>query len=152
MTAFVTAGAGFLLAVLWLDLMFDVQTRGHLGSTLPSQVLKSISAYYRRVTTDANPMNRLVAMMMIATLLSIAAEIALNPNVLLIPLLSLALMMAAVGVAGARTVRNAVRLGGANDLPLQQSVLARSIFRDHLFCFAAMTGVLALQLAEAVTH
>ena len=27
MTAFVTAGAGFLLAVLWFDLMFDVQVR-----------------------------------------------------------------------------------------------------------------------------
>ena len=60
--------------MLWLDLMFDVQTRAHLGSTLPSQVLQSISAYYRRVTTDANPMNRLVAIMMVATLLSIAAK------------------------------------------------------------------------------
>jgi hypothetical protein len=28
-TAFVTAGAGFLLAVLWFDLMFDVQALRH---------------------------------------------------------------------------------------------------------------------------
>jgi len=27
--AFVTAGGGFLLAVLWFDLMFDVQVLGH---------------------------------------------------------------------------------------------------------------------------
>ena len=27
MPAFVAAGAGFLIAVLWFDLMFDVQTR-----------------------------------------------------------------------------------------------------------------------------
>ena len=29
MHTFVAAGAGFLLAVLWFDLMFDVQTRKH---------------------------------------------------------------------------------------------------------------------------
>jgi hypothetical protein len=28
-TPFVTAGAGFLLAVLWFDLMFDVQVLAH---------------------------------------------------------------------------------------------------------------------------
>ena len=52
MTAFVTAGAGFLLAVLWFDLMFDVQTRRSAANVLPTEVLASISAYYRRVTTD----------------------------------------------------------------------------------------------------
>lgn len=29
------AAAGFLLAVLWFDLMFDVQTRKHAGGVLP---------------------------------------------------------------------------------------------------------------------
>jgi len=56
------AGAAFLLAVLWFDLMFEVQSRGHAGDPLPSEVLASISAYYRRVTTEAYPMNRLVAL------------------------------------------------------------------------------------------
>jgi hypothetical protein len=53
MPAFVAAGAEFLLAVLWFDLMFDVQTRKHRTNPLPAQVLASISAYYRRVTTEA---------------------------------------------------------------------------------------------------
>ena len=61
MNTFVAAGAGFLLAVLWFDLMFDTQTDKHSGDVLPSDVLASISAYYRRVTTDAYPMNRLIA-------------------------------------------------------------------------------------------
>ena len=62
MHAFAAAGAGFLLAVLWFDLMFDVQTRKHpRDAVLPPEVLASISAYYRRVTTEAYPMNRLVA-------------------------------------------------------------------------------------------
>jgi len=62
MHAIAAAGAGFLVAVLWFDLMFDVQVRKDVGSKLPPEVLASISAYYRRVTTDAYPMNRLVAL------------------------------------------------------------------------------------------
>ena len=64
MNSFVAAGAGFLLAVLWFDLMFDVQTHKHPADPLPPEVLASISSYYRRVTTEAYPMNRLVALVM----------------------------------------------------------------------------------------
>ena len=42
-TAFVTAGAGFLLAVLWFDLMFDVQALRTPGPELPEPVLASIA-------------------------------------------------------------------------------------------------------------
>src|SRR6185312_1844083 len=49
--AFVSAGAGFLLAVLWFDLMFDVQARG--GSEVSPAALSSIAYYYARVTTGA---------------------------------------------------------------------------------------------------
>ena len=41
MTAYVTAGAGFLLAVLWFDLMFDVQALRHRDRDLPEDVLSS---------------------------------------------------------------------------------------------------------------
>ena len=75
MNAFTAAGAGFLLAVLWFDLMFDVQTRSSDANPLPSEILASISAYYRRVTTHAYPMNRLVALVMLLTLAVIVAEI-----------------------------------------------------------------------------
>jgi hypothetical protein len=80
MHAFAAAGAGFLLAVLWFDLMFDVQTRKHKGDVLPPEVLTSISAYYRRVTTEAWPMNRLVALVMLLTLAAICAEIVQGEN------------------------------------------------------------------------
>jgi hypothetical protein len=74
MHTFAAAGAGFLLAVLWFDLMFDVQTRKYTGD-LPPEVLASISAYYRRVTTEICPMNRLVGLVMVLTLAAICAEI-----------------------------------------------------------------------------
>ncbi len=61
MTPFVTAGAGFLLAVLWFDLMFDVQTLRHRTGVLPKPVLDSIAGYYGRVTGAARPMNLLIA-------------------------------------------------------------------------------------------
>src|SRR5260370_96172 len=76
MQAFVGAGAGFLLAVLWFDLMFDVQVAGHVGAVLPDPVLGSIAAYYRRVTTEARPMNRLVAAAMAGTVASLIVELA----------------------------------------------------------------------------
>ncbi len=46
MHACAAAGAAFLTAVLWFDLMLDVQTRGHAGDTLPNETLASIAAYY----------------------------------------------------------------------------------------------------------
>ena len=75
MNAFATAGVGFLMAVLWFDLMFDVQTRKHRDGLLPPEVLASISGYYRRVTTEAFPMNRLVALVMLLTLVVYGVEI-----------------------------------------------------------------------------
>src|SRR5262245_13507890 len=72
--ALVAAGAGFLLAVLWFDLMFDVQVRGKPPGDLPEPALASIAGYYRRVTTEARPMNRLVAAAMLVTLGAIAAQ------------------------------------------------------------------------------
>ena len=76
MNAAASAGAGFLLAVLWFDLMFDVQVRGHAGDELPEPVLASIGGYYRRVTTAARPMNRLVAAVMVATVAVLTVQVA----------------------------------------------------------------------------
>ena len=105
MTAFVTAGAGFLLAVLWFDLMFDVQVlRRATAATLPEEVLASISAYYRRVTTAARPMNLLIAAVMAATLAAIVAQIAAGDAPAWVGWSSLALAAAAILTALVHTV------------------------------------------------
>ena len=59
------ACSGFLLAVLWMDLIFDSQVRVVRGGELPEQVLASIADYYRRATTTSRPMSRLIAAMMV---------------------------------------------------------------------------------------
>jgi hypothetical protein len=146
MHSFAAAGAGFLLAVLWFDLMFDVQTRKHTGDPLPPEVLTSISAYYRRVTTEAYPMNRLVALVMLLTLAAIVAEIALGQNPWWIGWVSIALAGSGFVPTMMRTVPNAKRLGTSADSAEEQSRLARAICRDHMFSFARMSAVLTLQL------
>ena len=147
MIQIITAAAGFLLAVLWFDLMFDVQTRKHAGNPLPPEVLASISAYYRRVTTEAYPMNRLVALVMVLTLVAIVAQIVEAARPWWIGWGSLALAGSGFVLTLTRTVPNARRLGSAKDPPDTQSALARSVCRDHLFSFVRMILVLGLQLS-----
>src|SRR5207302_5511767 len=117
MHTFAAAGAGFLLAVLWFDLMFDAQTRKHEGSVLPPRVLASISAYYRRVTTEAYPMNRLIALVMVLTLVAIVAEIVEDAAPWWIGWGSLLIAGSGFVPTLTRTVPNARRLGSANDTP-----------------------------------
>jgi hypothetical protein len=142
-TALVTAGGGFLLAVLWFDLMFDVQAR-RLDEPDGDARLASIADYYRRVTIEAYPANRLVAAVM---LLTIAASVVLlwrTPS--LRAFVAVLLVLAPIGLARARVVPNAMRLGRRGDpLPVQRQ-LARTILRDHVACVVAIAAFLALQL------
>jgi hypothetical protein len=147
--AFVSAGAGFLLAVLWLDLMFDVQVLGHSERELPEDLLASVAGYYRRVTTAARPMNRLIAAVMLATLAAIVAEIVDGHAPRWVGWTSLALAAAPILLAAAHTVPSAVRLGARGDAVDRQSALARSICREHLLCATSVTALLALQLSFA---
>ena len=149
MNALVAAGAGFLLCVLWFDLMFDVQALRGGKADLPEEVLASIAGYYGRVTTAARPMNRLIAVVMAVTLAAIVAEIARGDVPAWLGWASLALAGASIALAGARTVPGAVRLGARRDTIARQSELARSIGRDHMICLAGIAIVLALQLAAA---
>jgi hypothetical protein len=127
--------------------MFDVQVRGHRGPALPAAVLASIGAYYRRVTTAARPMNRLVATAMLATLAAIVVQIARGDAPTWVGWTSLALTAAAVVLAGAHTVPGAVRLGTGAGTPAERTRTARMVLRDHVLCFAAISALLVLQLA-----
>jgi hypothetical protein len=104
MEAFVTAPAGFLLAVLWFDLMFDVQVR---RTPPPEGAVESISRYYRRVTTDAHPMNLLVALAMLLTITAIVVQLVTDPHWAVWA--SLGLILGPVALARSRTVPNTVR-------------------------------------------
>ena len=149
-TAIVTAGAGFLLAVLWFDLMFDVQVLRHRGAEVGAEALESIAAYYRRVTTAASPMNRLVAAVMVVTLAAIVVQIAGGDVPRGAAWASLVLAAGAIGIAVTHTFPAAVRLGARAGAAAGESRLARSICRDHLVCLTCITALLVVQLAFAV--
>src|SRR5262245_52642987 len=134
MTSILIACGGFLLAVLWMDLMFDVQVLRHRGSgEVPEAVLASIAAYYRRVTTDAWPMNRAIGFVMVVALINLLVQLFRPTTARWVAFLSLLLCGAPVLLVP-RIFRNAMRLGARADTAAQQSALARGICRDHLIC------------------
>jgi hypothetical protein len=147
-TAFVTAGAGFLVAVLWFDLMFDSQVLPDRGRE-SAEALASVSAYYRRVTTTARPMNLLVGAVMGGTLAAIVAQIAGDAAPDWAAWASLALAGPAIALAALHTFPAARRLGSGGNPAEVRTGLARSIGRDHLLCLAAIAAVLVIQLAFA---
>jgi hypothetical protein len=149
--AFVAVGGGFLLAVLWFDLMFDVQARGHADAELPEPVLASTAGYYRRVTTTARPMNLLVAGAMLGTLVAVVVEITSDDVESWVAWTSLVLVVTALVIARTRTVPGAVRLGTRRDPVDVQSRIAREVLREHVVCFALIAVLLALQLVSAAT-
>jgi len=148
-TAFITSCGGFLLAVLWMDLMFDVQVRPHRDApALPEPVLSSIAAYYRRVTTEADPMGRLVGLVMGAAAFATFIQLFHGAGPFALRVTSLLLLAAPLVLAARRVFPNAVRLGARRDPPETQSALARSICRDHLLCLAAIVAFVAIEIAR----
>lgn len=156
MEAVVTVGAGFLLAVLWFDLMFDVQVR---SSTASVDAVRSIATYYRRVTTDARPMNLLVALAMLVTAVAIGVEFGTDDIATWVPWVSVGLGGAPLFIAALRTVPRAVALGvavgEAPDAPPASTptrdhhMMARRILAEHVLCFVCISGLIAVQLVSA---
>ena len=92
-------------------------------------------------------MNRLIAAVMLATIVAVVVQISDEDAPRWMRWTSLGLAGGAIALAAFRTVPGAVRLGARADPPAVQSRLARSIGRDHVVCLAAIAAVLAIQLA-----
>jgi hypothetical protein len=150
MASMLTACSGFLFAVLWMDLIFDVQVLRHRKATteLPEAVLACIAAYYHRATTTSRPMGRLIVLVMLTFLGTLVLQAARghDPGWLLVtsaPLAGIPVMLALT-----HTVPDAVQLGRRTDSPTEQTRLARSICRDHLLSAACMLTFLILWVAD----
>ena len=150
-SALLAACGGFLLAVLWMDLIFDVQVLRHRdrAAELPDAVLASIATYYRRVTTTARPMGHLVGAVMAVALVASGVQLAFGRGPRGLALAGLLLCAIPILLAALRVVPNAVRLGTRSDPAGVQTALARSICRDHLICLGAILGFIVVQLCTA---
>lgn len=146
-TGWLAASGGFLIGVLWMDLLFDVQVIRHRElSQIPEDTLASIGAYYRRVTTEARPLGHAVGCVMLIAAVGAIAQIVRAEPARWVGIASLALVVGPIALAVRRVLPNAVRLGAREGSAQQQSDLARSICRDHFVCLAAMIALVMLQL------
>jgi hypothetical protein len=150
-TPLLTACSGFLLAVLWMDLIFDAQVLAHrsAGVELPEPVLASIAGYYHRATTTSRPMSHLIAIVMVILLGTLGFRAVRGHDPGWLVAVSAALAGVPILLALIRTVPNAVRLGSRLGTPAEQTRLARSIWRDHLLCFGCMLAFLVLWAARS---
>ncbi|BAX92826.1 hypothetical protein [Mycobacterium shigaense] len=152
MAPLLTACGGFLLAVLWMDLIFDSQSLRHRssGGELPEPMLASVAAYYHRATTTSRPMSRLIALVMLILLaaLGFQATRGQDPGWLLVTSAGLAGFPTMLALT--QTVPDAIRLGRRDDSALEQSRLARSVCRDHLVCFGCMLAFVVLWVCDAL--
>jgi hypothetical protein len=153
-SALLTACGGFLLAVLWMDLIFDIQVlgKGHRNGALPESVLASIAAYYHRATTESLPMGRLIAVVMAIAVLGSAVALVAGRGGFELRVLAVALVVGPTALAAARVVPNAVRLGARKDDVATQSSLARAICRDHLLCLVAIAAFLVVEFVLAASE
>ena len=142
MSLIASACAGFLIAVLWMDLIFDIQVLRHRGAdVLPESVLSSVAGYYHRATTTSRPMSFLIAAVMAILLVTIGFQVAAGSEPLARSVAAAVLAGAPILLALVRTVPNAVRLGARADGPAEQSRLARAVLLDHLFVPRVDVGV-----------
>jgi hypothetical protein len=136
---------GFLAAVLWMDLMFDLQALDHTG-TLPEQVLRSIADYYHHVTTAADPMGNVVSLVILLTVLG--AVLQLSRTVLPVWLRAgvlVSILVPAV-LALALIVPAAERLGARTGTPEFQTELVHTILWGHVWCLVFVLAYLGLQI------
>lgn len=147
-----TACSGFLLAVLWMDLMFDVQVIPHRHAVeLPEATIASIAGYYHRVTTTARPMSHLVAGVMVILLVTLGLRVADGHDPLWLVVVSVPLAVAPILLALLRTVPAAVRLGRRTGSVDEQTRQARAICVDHVFCVGCLALFVGFWLGYAAT-
>lgn len=152
MAPLLTACSGFLFAVVWMDLMFDVQVLAHrsAGDELPEPVLASIAAYYHCATTTSRPMSRLIALVMLILLGALGFQATLGRDPAWLLVLSAGLAGIPMMLALTQTVPDAIRLGHRSDSAAEQSHLARSVCRDHLVCAGCILAFLVLWLSRTL--
>lgn len=138
---------GFCVAILYLDLVFDVTTVPYrkTGRALPAEVLTPITTYYRYVTK--NPW--LLIFVMTVALTCIVAQLWLQLAPQWVGIASLVLFGATATLAVTRVIPGAQRLASGEDPAEQQTRLAHGMLVYHLVFLALVLALIALQLAAA---
>lgn len=138
---------GFMLAVLYIDLMFDVTAVPYRrsGTTLPKEVLDPIVHYYGRITQ--NPY--VLMFVMLTTTVCLITQIVYD----LVPRwagYSSLVMMGLAMVAGTvKVIPTAQRLASGKDPVDVQTALVHNMFPSHLVLLISILLLAAIQLSAA---
>ncbi len=136
---------GFMLAVLYIDLMFDVMAVPHrrTGKTLPKEVLDPITRYYGRITQ--NPY--VLMFVMLTTTICLVMEIVYDLAPRWAAYSSLVLMGLAVVAGTAKVIPTAQRLASGKDPEDRQTGLIHSMFPSHVFLLICILLLTAIQFS-----
>jgi len=136
---------GFMLAVLYIDLMFDVTAvpYRHTKTTLPKEVLGPITHYYGRITQ--NPY--VLMFVMLTTAICLVMQIVND----LVPrwagYSSLFVMGLAMVAGTVKVIPTAERLASGKDPEDRQTRLVHSMFPWHVLLLLCILVLAAIQFS-----
>jgi hypothetical protein len=138
---------GFMMAVLYIDLMFDVSAVPYraTGAPLPGEILDPITHYYGRITQ--NPY--VLMFVMLTTTVCIGAEIVYS----LVPkwagYSSLALMGLSMMTGTLKVIPTAQRLGSGKDSAEKRTQMIHSMLPAHILLLINIILLAAIQFRVA---
>ena len=135
---------GFCVAILYVDLVFDVSARPYrkTGAALPADVLTPITTYYRYVTR--NPW--LLIFVMSVAIACIVAQLAFRLAPPRVGIVSLVIFGVIALLAVARVIPGAQRLASGSESAGRQSRLAHALFPYHLLFLVLVLVLVLLQV------
>ena len=135
---------GFMLAILYIDLMFDVMSVPHRrsGATLPREVLDPITHYYGRVTR--NPYVLMFVMLTTTIFLVLQIVYGLTPRWAAYG--SLAAMGLAMVAGIVKVIPAARRLASGKDPAEVRTRLIHGVFTAHVLLLVCILVLAVIQL------
>ena len=138
---------GFMMAVLYIDLMFDVSAAPYrkTNEALPKAVLDPITHYYGRITQ--NPY--VLMFVMLTTTLCIGSEILYNSAPRWASYSSLFLMGLSMVTGTLKVIPTAQRLGAGTDPEDVRTRMVHSMLPFHLILMVNIIALTAIQFRVA---
>ena len=138
---------GFMMAVLYIDLMFDVSAAPYRKSNapLPKAVLDPITHYYGRITQ--NPY--VLMFVMLTTTLCIGSEILYNSAPRWASYSSLFLMGLSMMTGTLKVIPTAQRLGAGTDPEDVRTRMIHGMLPFHLILMVNIIALTAIQFSVA---
>ena len=138
---------GFMLAVLYIDLMFDLLAQPHRRSQgpLPKDVLESITRYYGRITQ--NPY--VLMFVMVTATGCLVAGLVFKQVPPWAGYSSLLLMALNVAVAATKVIPAAQRLGSDAETDATRTRLIHGMLPYHLVLLGIVVAISIIQFTTA---